>query len=57
LGAGAVSNLVPPTIPLPDRRSARHPSAGADRPLAGLVLIVPAFLYLFRIFKGGLFRA
>jgi cytochrome d ubiquinol oxidase subunit II len=25
--------------------------------LAGLVLIVPAFLYLFRVFKGGLFRA
>jgi cytochrome d ubiquinol oxidase subunit II len=24
--------------------------------LAGLVLIVPAFLYLFRVFKGGLFR-
>jgi len=24
--------------------------------VAGLVLIVPAFLYLFRVFKGGLFR-
>ena len=24
--------------------------------LAGLVLIVPAFLYLFRVFKGGLLR-